>query len=107
MRICEKKFGTLSTESGPTETKIVKFRPKKAYSKRALDEHINGVHLNIKPHACDFCEFNTAYRSILNEHKRVAHGTQKYDCLYCEHSARYKGNLDKHIQNVHQKLKLS
>ena len=31
MRIREKKIGTLSTEIGPTATKIVKFWPKKAY----------------------------------------------------------------------------
>ena len=31
MRIHEKKIGTLSTEIGPTATKIVKFWPKKAY----------------------------------------------------------------------------
>ena len=30
MRIHEKKIGTLSTEIGPAETKIVKFWPKKA-----------------------------------------------------------------------------
>ena len=70
-------------------------------------EHVNGVHLNKKPFKCDLCPFATAYRNIHYEHKRVAHGNQKYDCPHCSHSARYKGNLDKHIQNVHQKIKLS
>ena len=34
MRIHEKKIGTLSTEIGPAETKIVKFWPKKQISVR-------------------------------------------------------------------------
>ena len=76
-------------------------------SKRRLEEHINGKHLGLKPLQCDLsqCEFATAYSSILAEHKKVAHGNQKFECPYCNHVARYKNNLQKHINNVHQKLK--
>ena len=81
--------------------------PKIFHSKRFLEEHTNGVHLNIKSLQCDYCEFATAYRSILNEHVKVAHGTQKYDCPHCDHFARYKGNLDKHIYNIHRSVPTS
>ena len=78
--------------------------PKSFFSKGHFEEHTNGVHLNLKPFQCEKCEFATAYRTILREHNKVAHGNRRYDCPYCNHSARYKGNLDKHINNVHKNL---
>ena len=78
--------------------------PKSFFSKGHFEEHTNGVHLNLKPFQCEKCEFATAYRTILREHNKVAHGNQRFDCPYCNHSARYKGNLDKHINNVHKNL---
>ena len=77
---------------------------KNFFDKKNLDEHTNGVHLNIKPFQCEFCQYATAYSSTFREHKKVAHGDQRYDCPYCNHVARYKGNLDKHINNVHKNL---
>ena len=73
-----------------------------AYKKK-LQEHINGIHLLIKPFKCDICDFATSYRNTHYEHKKVAHGTQRYECPHCNHVARYKGNLHKHIANVHNK----
>ena len=83
--------------------------PKRFSIKQGLDEHTNGVHLGIKNQHCPMCEFSTSYTSILREHKKVAHGTQKFDCPYpgCNHSAKYNGNLTKHINNVHKKLNAS
>ena len=52
------------------------------------------------------CEFSTAYNATFSEHKKVAHGNQKFDCPHCPHTARYKNNLDKHINNVHKNLLL-
>ena len=80
------------------------FCPKRFAGKKILEDHTNGVHLNLKPYQCEKCEFATAYRSIFTEHQRVAHGNQKFDCPHCNHSARYKGNLDKHINNVHKNV---
>ena len=75
-------------------------------TKGRCNEHINGIHLNIKPFICDKCDYQTAYSGTFREHQKVAHGTQKYECKLCNHVARYKGNLDKHIRNVHQKQAL-
>ena len=68
-----------------------------------LEEHVNGVHLGKKPHKCDLCGFCTAYRNVHKEHKKVAHGNQRFDCPYCSHSAKYKGNLTKHMRSVHKR----
>ena len=78
--------------------------PKGFFDRKILEEHTNGVHLNVKPFQCDMCEFASAYSTKLAEHKKVAHGNQRFDCPHCNHSARYKGNLDKHINNVHKNL---
>ena len=75
--------------------------------KQKMIEHINGIHLLIKPFKCDICDFATAYRNTHYEHRKVAHGTQRFECPHCNHVARYKGNLRKHVQNVHKtELKL-
>ena len=73
--------------------------------KYKLEEHINGTHLGLKPYKCELCGFCTAYRNVHNEHKKVAHGNQRYDCPYCQHTARYKGNLTKHLRSVHKRDK--
>ena len=79
--------------------------PSAFYKPERLNEHINGIHLGLKPYKCDLCDFRTAYRKISSEHKKVAHGNQRFDCPYCTHSARYKGNLTKHLRNVHKRDK--
>ena len=78
--------------------------PKSFYSKLSLEEHTNGVHLNKKSYKCDLCNFATAYHSKKQEHKKVAHGTQRFDCPHCSHSATYAGNLRKHIQTMHKNI---
>ena len=75
------------------------------FLKYKLEEHINGTHLGLKPYKCELCGFCTAYRNVHNEHKKVAHGNQRYDCPYCQHTARYKGNLTKHLRSVHKRDK--
>ena len=50
MRIREKKIGTLSTEIGPAETKIVKFWPKKQISVRVLKTLQMSCALELKPY---------------------------------------------------------
>ena len=78
------------------------FCPKKFWGKSSLREHTNGVHLGLKKFKCDLCDFRTAYRKILAEHKKVTHGNQRFDCPYCNFSAGYKGNLRQHITKVHK-----
>ena len=80
------------------------FCPKSFFAKKMLEDHTNGVHLNLKPYQCEMCEFATAYNATFLEHKKVAHGNQRFDCPHCPHTAKYKNNLDKHINNVHKNL---
>ena len=49
MRICEKN-GTLNTEIGPAETKIVKFWPKKQISVQVLKKLQMSYALELKPY---------------------------------------------------------
>ena len=73
-------------------------------AKYSMDQHINGTHLGLKPLKCDTCDFCTAYTKVLSEHKKTAHGTQRYECPYCNHVAKFRGNLRKHMNNVHHKI---
>ena len=52
------------------------FCAKSFFEKSRMVEHTNGVHLNLKPLQCDLCGFATAYRTTLQEHKKVSHGGQ-------------------------------
>ena len=71
--------------------------------RQRLESHINGVHLNKKPHKCPHCDFASAYQGHVKDHIRASHDAVKYPCPYpaCNHQSSYKGNLDKHIKNIH------
>ena len=79
--------------------------PEKYWRPGRLKEHMNGVHLNIKPFKCNECDFASAYSSTLSGHVKAMHNGERHYCPYpnCSHYAKYKGNLDKHINNVHKK----
>ena len=86
-------------------THICALCPKKYHSKQRLESHMNGVHLNKKPHKCPHCEFASAYQGHVKDHIRASHEAVKYPCPFpmCNHQSSYKGNLDKHIKNIHTK----
>ena len=42
----------------------------KAALERHLRDHINGVHLGVKPHKCKRCDFATAHAGALVKHKK-------------------------------------
>ena len=53
----------------------------KAANKGFLRDHINGVHLGVKPYQCDKCEFATAHYSSLAAHKKRPLITKHYSIL--------------------------
>ena len=81
-----------------------------------MEQHVNGIHLGLKNLKCPDCDFCTgklyletfpfcgisytnylflsaAYSTILAEHKRIVHGTQRFPCEYCNHVAKCKSLL--------------
>ena len=44
-----------------------------AESGRGLLDHVNGVHLKLKPYKCDRCNYTTANSSNLSNHKKTPH----------------------------------
>ena len=101
--------------------------------KSALKDHVNAVHLGLRPYKCDKCNYASADNGSLKRHVRVKHGTQPYPCRDCssafedkadlikhkiEHhgqkvfrckkcdfTARYKNQVIKHIRCIHEGLK--
>ena len=45
-----------------------------------LVDHVNGVHLKIKPYKCDQCEYSSAYYTMMFKHKKNPH----FDCAHCK-----------------------
>ncbi|XP_048000523.1 oocyte zinc finger protein XlCOF6-like isoform X2 [Leguminivora glycinivorella] len=70
--------------------------------RRDLEQHINRVHLNIKPFQCDRCE--KAYVNVwsLNEHRRIAHEgfkrPLKFPCSMCDKVFDSNNILKDHIR---------
>ena len=59
----------------------------KTAHKSSLRDHINGVHLGVKPHKCDKCDFATAHYNSLAAHKKIPH----LKCEQCPFIAVGKG----------------
>ena len=84
-------------------------------------EHINGVHVNIKPHLCIFdnCGFATSYRNGLRKHIASVHEenkplvkpksngqeAKKHSCQNCDFKTNKNSYLVEHINGVHENIK--
>lgn len=100
-----------------------------------LKEHMDAVHLNLRPHKCDICGKAFGYKSSFIDHTkrihqkiksveckicgkiffvkkdlkrhvdRVHEGHKPYECHICKQSYVYKSHLILHFEKVHLKLK--
>ena len=70
---------------------------KTAYKSR-LRDHINGVHLGVKPHKCDICNFATAHYDSLASHKKRPH----LKCEQCPFIAVGKGGTVRQEMRMHE-----
>ena len=62
------------------------------------------VHLKIKDHPCDQCEYATSTRSFLKSHKdRVHRKIKEHFCDECGYSCSAAQGLSKHRRRVHLK----
>ena len=59
------------------------------------------MHFNIKPFACDLCEFKAANQSDLRAHKKRKHSIQKqerkFKCDKCESKSHTRQGVTTHI----------
>ena len=68
-----------------------------------LQDHINSVHNNIKPHVCPEpgCQFRTAYRGHLTKHLKNHDGLkERFSCEWpeCNFTTLYRISLQQHIR---------
>ena len=66
-----------------------------------LEEHINAIHKNIKPHVCSEpgCQYKTAYNSCLNQHAKTHQDRRKVPCDWpgCTYMSKHKNDLKRHM----------
>ena len=62
--------------------------------RKNLVEHVNGVHLKIKPYKCDQCEYTSAYDSAMFHHKKKPH----FDCAHCKFVTHSSKHLKEHTK---------
>ena len=67
---------------------------------QVLVEHVNGIHLKVKPHICEKCDFATAYHPTLSKHKKKTH----HECGHCKFVSANAAVFKKHVRN-HSKLR--
>ena len=69
-------------------------------NKSQLENHINSVHLKIKPFRCDSCDSSFAYKRNLTSHIRTVHEKikrfrmKKVSCTKCESCFTSKRGLE-------------
>ena len=55
--------------------------------RKALMQHVNEVHLKIKPYSCDFCEHSCSRKPDMEKHMNSVHLKIKpFTCQYCDRS---------------------
>ena len=86
---------------------IGQFQDLNAVETHVRKEHSKSdVNRNSKPHICDKCSYNAAYKSHLKRHMRAVHEKLKpFICDLCDKQFARKSCLDMHLLAVHEKLK--
>lgn len=75
-------------------------------TKSALKQHVDAVHLKLKPYKCNQCECAFSQKSNLTSHINDVHlGLKPYKCNQCEYVFSHKRDLTRHINNIHLGLK--
>ena len=83
MRIREKKFVTLSTESGPVGTKIVKFWPKKHISVQVLKMLQMSWAFELKPYTINNEDWWKKMGCLNTKNLWIAHMLLFFRCVFC------------------------
>jgi len=85
--------------------------------KEECQEHINGVHMNIKPYTCSIegCSFSTSYKNGLKKHTASVHSDftpdtkpsviKRFLCDKCDFKTHKKCYLVEHVNGVHEGVK--
>lgn len=78
----------------------------KVYSaKKDLTNHVNSVHLKLKPYKCELCPSKFTQEFSLKVHIRNKHenSPKEYNCVQCEESFKNELYLENHVLSVHEK----
>lgn len=80
--------------------------PYRSPVKRAVNRHIESVHLGFRSFKCPHCDYRANYMNNIKRHVNTLHGGEKrFQCTFCQYRTADKGHLNAHIKAVHEKLK--
>ena len=75
-------------------------------TKRAIEFHINAIHLKVKPYECEQCKKSFTQEGHMKFHvKEVHQKVRPYKCIHCDHFFSRKPDLAKHVERVHLEQK--
>ena len=63
-----------------------------------IKQHVNQVHLGLRPFLCDYCSSSFPTKSAVNIHRMSHTGERNYPCMFCEKKFNRKDNLVKHVR---------
>ena len=73
-----------------------------------LRNHINAIHLQIKPYECEQCKKSFSQEGHMKIHvKEVHQKLRPYRCMHCDHFSSRKRDLAGHVKRVHLNIKPS
>lgn len=77
---------------------------KKFFTSQTLKQHINSVHLNLRPFHCsiDGCGKTFNKKINLKCHRQVHTKENLFACIICDKKFTFKGNLKAHLKNIHK-----
>jgi hypothetical protein len=74
-----------------------------SFSQKAnLTTHINLVHRQIRPFKCTICTKAFGHRADLRKHRESVHDGVRFACRHCNKRYRSLGTLSQHLRTVHQ-----
>lgn len=74
------------------------FCEKECYGENELSQHVNRVHLQIKPYGCDMCDANFTTEYNLNCHKKIHSLRSRETCEFCEKTLKSRKLLVIHLR---------
>jgi len=100
----QKKQNTQKTKNA--NKKICNYCGHHFAGNQTLRQHINDVHLKLKPYKCEKCKKCFSQGHNLKFHMNSVHLKVKpYKCHLCSYSCGNRSNLTKHIDTVHLNVK--
>lgn len=63
------------------------------------------IHMGIKEHVCDICNRNFAFKSTMEDHRKIHTSEKPYSCNVCKNKFTTNSLLLRHMKCFHMEIK--